>query len=97
MHRSAVRISLRFRKLLLSGPHPGRYPRTESCHGPMHRLQVLPQEVTSAAAHVAAFLFPILTDEKKNSMILEVLAEMFKKPFAFIHNYFIYFTYDKHV
>ena len=46
MHRQVLRISLRHRELLLHGSHSGGHPRSKPHHGPVHRLQVLPQEIT---------------------------------------------------
>ena len=57
MYRPAVCLSLRHRKLLLPGPDPGGYPRDEPHREPVHRLQVLPQEVTLSAAAIAAAFF----------------------------------------
>ena len=45
MYRSAVRLSLRHRKLLFSGSNSCRYPRSQPHRWPVHRLQVFPQEV----------------------------------------------------
>ena len=64
MHRPAVRLSLRQRQLLFSGPDYGGYPRAEPHHGPVHRLQVLPQEVSVITAASAAVIF--LDENGKN-------------------------------
>ena len=45
MHSEVLRIPLRYRELLFPGPYSGGYSRAESCHGSVHRLQVLPQKV----------------------------------------------------
>ena len=52
VHRFSVRSPLRHRKLLLSGPDHGGYPREEPFHGSVHRLHVLPQEVMAQAPAV---------------------------------------------
>ena len=50
MHRSAVRLPLWERELLLPGPYPGGHPRGQSHGRPVHRLQVLPEEIIPFAA-----------------------------------------------
>ena len=61
MHRSVLCLPLRQRELLLPGPDSGGHPRDEPHREPVHRLQVLPQEVRlqrNAAAFLAAAIFP---------------------------------------
>lgn len=45
LHGAAVCAPLRQRQLLLPGPHSGGHPRVQPNRGPVHRLQILPEEV----------------------------------------------------
>ena len=61
MHRRSVRSPLRPRELLLPGQDSGGYPRDEPHRRSVHRLHVLPEEVSfkerTAAATAAADAF----------------------------------------
>ena len=63
MHRQVLRLSLRQRELLLPGQDPGRHPRDEPHHGPVYRLQVLPQEVIAEKRIAAAKAAAVFLDE----------------------------------
>ena len=90
VHRQAVRFPLRRCQLLLSGEDPGGHPRGQPHRGSVHRLQVLPQEITFfgesllTAAFPGSFLPFLLTTIEINCMIWKKNRETLKKFSVFV-------------